>query len=233
MKKTSQRKEPLNESEKYAWFEKRFEELVHLFKFMNSTSEKMQLERLLTSVYDYARFRFDEERGHETLGFTEVYTILAGGLLSPDAAQHFEEKKLFFIDLRDHLRHRLEIIIDAVDSGKKEPLFAVQGLYEFKIKAQGKAHRMDFFVPDEQVRGAAPDLELEKRKADGKLLLLIRVLGLRPDRFGRCMRCGQFFYQDTARRKRYCSPKCAGAVRQRRYMSRKDAKEGGDVANLK
>ena len=78
---------------------------------------------------------------------------------------------------------------------------------------------MEFF--DGDYSEGSLDLEEEKRELDIRFAAFIRDLDLKPARFRKCMKCRKIFYQPTSRGKNYCSPRCAGAVRQLRYIKRK------------
>jgi len=72
-------------------------------------------------------------------------------------------------------------------------------------------------VPD---MGESDTLEREKTRLDTLLADLLKDLNLIPSRFRICRRCGNIFYQPTGRAKHYCSERCAGAVRQARFVEK-------------
>jgi hypothetical protein len=211
-----------------SFLQKRGDELWYFFKFLDSDPAKMGVKELLNWIYDYAQFRFEDVGTLPVLSFANLYSTLAGGLLSPGPEEHLEPKRQFFSELRRHLRSRVETIIDAADSKSKDVLFALEGALEVGIRAGGQDFRIDFVAADSHP-DAELDLEREKRTADEKFIRIVRELGLRPDRFGRCARCGNLFYQDTAKKRNYCSRRCAGALRQRRYIKRINEQKGGEV----
>ena len=74
-----------------------------------------------------------------------------------------------------------------------------------------------------------PSLNLkdEKYLADLVLVDLIQNLKLKPTHFRKCVRkqCNRFFYQTTQKKKKYCSDRCATAVRQKKHQALKNQEE--------
>lgn len=60
-----------------------------------------------------------------------------------------------------------------------------------------------------------------KKVIDLRLSELIRDLDLKPTRFRRCARCRSYFYQPTAKDRNFCSLRCAGTVRQARFLKKR------------
>jgi hypothetical protein len=64
------------------------------------------------------------------------------------------------------------------------------------------------------------DTKLEKRKAEALFIDAILNEGLIPSHFKRCENCKKFLYQQTKRKKEYCSNNCSSAARQRDYQKK-------------
>jgi hypothetical protein len=60
-----------------------------------------------------------------------------------------------------------------------------------------------------------------KKVIDLRISELIRDLDLKPTRFRRCERCRSYFYQPTAKDRNFCSLRCAGTVRQARFLKKR------------
>jgi hypothetical protein len=70
-----------------------------------------------------------------------------------------------------------------------------------------------------------PQLERIKHTIDIILINLINGLNFEAHRFKKCDRCNAFFYQPTAREKVFCSDKCANAIRQKKFRTRRKEKK--------
>ena len=118
--------------------------------------------------------------------------------------------KNFLIELRDHLIMRLESLEDG---------FEIEG----KLKVDFHYYELSslFVVPDLlEAYTTTFYLSTEQKRIDEKLFHLIYDLNLESYSIKKCLKCENYFYQATKRKKRYCAPKCAGAVRQQKYTQK-------------
>ena len=120
--------------------------------------------------------------------------------------------------VQKHLQERLDLITDGGAVGNETPLWKSRVVITFSSETvKGR------FVEKLSLDLAKLTSHLNKLKAivDLRLLELVRHLELKPHRFRRCDRCHAVFYQPTERVKNFCSSRCAGTVRQARYIKRK------------
>jgi len=125
------------------------------------------------------------------------------------------------VKLRDHLRRRFNQIIENADQIAEIPLFKIKVVVEFNVDPISNEFNA---VNSFRAKKTANDAKSFREALDWGLIELIRELQLKPKRFGRCQRCGAFFYQHTTRIKKFCSSRCAGTVRQARYVMRKSGR---------
>jgi hypothetical protein len=123
----------------------------------------------------------------------------------------------YFDRLQAHLRERLLRIIEDSEQLWEMPQWSLNGRLQLSIHGR-EGRFIESFVP----HGAASASEISKVRGltDLRLYELFRDLSLQPKRFRQCPRCKALFYQPTTRPKKYCSPTCAGTVRQARFRKR-------------
>ena len=129
-----------------------------------------------------------------------------------------------------HIASRIEVIIDACQSLWSQHLWKMEGSLSLTVipkNAPTASPERDIFSEEfsgkRKVKGKF--MEQEKARIDLALLDVIRDLDLRPSRFRKCPACLRYFYRPTSKEKNFCSPRCAGTMRQRRYIERKKDKE--------
>jgi hypothetical protein len=171
-----------------------------------------QLRWQLDAVQDFAKTELGNEADQQVQPFLRFLTRSA----SP--------RDLHWIDAelqtqteaaQTHLRQRLAQILGETTFGLEEALWQV--VVEFRM-----APIPDQFTRTISAAGAVSRLDALKAIIDWSLMELVRDLDLKPQRFRRCERCSAVFYQPTRRAKKFCSPRCAGTVRQARF--RKEGK---------
>ena len=124
--------------------------------------------------------------------------------------------------IQHHLRNRIFKIMEyMVKYPVKMPLWEMEGAIRLVIHPGD--HFSEMFtlqVEDfDDVNKQLTDL------VDLRLAELIRDLDLHAKRFRECLKCGELFYQPTSREKKYCSVKCAGAVRQARFQKKAERRD--------
>jgi len=117
-----------------------------------------------------------------------------------------------------HLRKRLHQIAGETTFGVEQSLWKVRASLTFsKAPIEGRYVERLSLDPAKRTN----DLKKLAAVVDLRLIELVRDLELKPQRFRHCDRCHVVFYQPTERVKNFCSPRCAGTVRQARYERRK------------
>ena len=133
-----------------------------------------------------------------------------------------------------HIASRIEVIIDACQSLWSQHLWKMDGYLSLTVIPKDSptaGPERDIFSEEfslkESVAGGF--LEQEKARLDLAFLEVIRDLDLRPSRFRKCPACRRYFYRPTSKEKNFCSPRCAGTMRQRRYIKRIHEQKEGKV----
>jgi hypothetical protein len=132
-----------------------------------------------------------------------------------------EKNNTYLERLQAHLQDRLLRIVEDSAQLWEMPQWSLSG--RLQLSLHGREGRfIESFVP----HGAASASEISKVRGltDLRLYELIRDLSLEPKRFRQCPQCKALFYQPTARPKEYCSPTCAGTVRQTRFRERRTSR---------
>lgn len=131
----------------------------------------------------------------------------------------------FLAELQKHLRRRINEIIRKTIYLVEMPLWKITGSLVFTV--EGVATRFRQRIQLRRVREGG-ELKVLKMAVDLALMLIIQDLCVPPERFRRCPQCKVYFYQPTARKKEYCSPRCNDAVRLERFLkNRQLAGKGG------
>jgi len=200
------------------------DDLELLLEFTNSNPMAMQPHELAGLAHLYSSFMADSKIGSNFLDTSEFYLKCTEGLSPKPSPEKLKEKQQFFGQVIEHARHLLADIIDGVLNEKEfDVLNHVPVGLKLKV-INGKIQSWYF------LSGKGPDQGLsvkhENDKIDVLLLNIINGLGSDIMRIRRCMKikCETFFWQPTKRKKNYCSQKCAGAVRQRKFMEGKPTK---------
>jgi hypothetical protein len=195
-----------------------------LLQFINSNPKEMQPHELAGLAHLYSSFMADGKIGSNFLDISEFYLKCTEGLTPKPSTETLKEKQQFFSEIIEHTRNILDSIIHGV---LNEEEFSVLDHVSVGIRLKvihGKIQSWYFLSS----KGPEKDLSLrhEKDKIDVLLLNIINALGSDLARIKRCNKegCNTFFWQLTKRPKNYCSQKCAGAVRQKKYMAGKPTK---------
>ncbi len=182
----------------------RREQLDLILQFGNSDLRANENDHLVRQFHDFLR------------------SVVTGHQEScPDLSSNENDDLIY--GLQKHLRARLEKIIHNTKLLWEMPLWKIAGSVEFTMDA-----REGRFYHRFHLRKIKPENELKalKRIIDLALIEIIRDLDSKPNRFRKCTRCGNYFYQPTERKKVYCSIKCGDAVR-----LQKNRKKGGENKN--
>jgi hypothetical protein len=144
-------------------------------------------------------------------GYLELLSMAHDGSTAITEATYLER-------LQAHLRERLLRIIEDSEQLWEMPQWSLNG--RLQLSLQGREGRfIESFVPHRAA--SSSDISKARGLTDLRLYELIRDLSLQPKRFRQCPLCKALFYQPTARPKEYCSPTCAGTVRQTRFRQRR------------
>ncbi len=195
-------------------------DLNTLFKLLNTDIGSMEGDSLRDLIHELAIFQTVEGVYPNLLEFTKHYERLAGKVGFESSQEAVLDRKKFLAELQAHVRSRVEQIISIADGQKRGVLLEILGTVDVVIENDRfwEEVKRDVVVTD--------PLEEEKVRFDTRLVDLLQHLDLRPSRFRKCVRCGNYFYQESERERLYCSIKCSAAVRQGKYLaSRKQGKK--------
>ena len=178
-------------------------ELDLLFDFVNADMTPSENQFLQTCILDH---------------------LLQHPALHPDNRSWRPDGNLFNImdALQRHLRSRLGAIIDNKLMLGEMALWQIGGSVKFTL------HPIENqFYEQFQIRKVKRGSEINALKKILNLWLIeiIRDLDFSPRRFGKCPRCGSFFYSSTLKERIYCSTRCGGAARQEKFRKERREKD--------
>ena len=171
-------------------------------------------------LYGYTGFLCQFRDRYPFLNRRSKQDQYVGYLTEVDSPQIYKERLDLFRKLQEHLHSKLEIITDGPSNGVKRPqLVQRAGTRRFFIDFE-----KDCFVESFWPKGADSDGELnlgqEKALAEAVFADMLREEALMPSRLKRCKRCGNFFYQHTAKERLYCSSTCSSYTQQQKFRKR-------------
>jgi hypothetical protein len=196
-------------------------DLDSLLQLINSDPLIMKAHELAGLAYLYSMFMADKKFDLNLIDFSEHYLKCIQGLDANHTPEILKEKRDFFSELRLHAEKSIQGIVEGV---AKEDEFEIQCSAPVGIRLKvtnGRIKSYYFLSSQEPDQGLS--LKHEKDKIDVLFLNIINALGSDLMRIKKCKKdgCDTFFWQPTNRDKNYCSQKCAGAVRQRRFVDGK------------
>lgn len=196
-------------------------DLESLLQVINSDPLGMSPHELVGLAYLYSMFMADKKFDLNLIDFSEHYLKCTEGLIPKPTPEILKEKQQFFSEIKAHAEKVIQVIVEGV---AKEKEFEIQCSAPVGIKLKvinGKIKSFYFLSSKGPEQGLA--LQHEKNKIDVLLLNVVSALGSDLMRIKKCKKdgCDTFFWQPTNRQKNYCSQKCAGAVRQKKYMDGK------------
>lgn len=189
------------------WMGERKRELDALLDFSNVEIPSLDGPEMARLIYS-CRF-FEQEAEWQSFVFASRDSV--------SDSRDLSGKKKTLLGLQGHLKRRLEKIISLTKKSEMGTISEVTGTMVFAVHPVKGRFQFELKQPG----GEVTPLEKEKIKLDFRLIDLIRVLGLKPGRFKRCLKCGHIFCQSTSKERVYCSPKCSGAARQVRFHKKR------------
>jgi hypothetical protein len=142
--------------------------------------------------------------------------------------QDLGRKKEALVELQGHFKAKLEKILRATKAGQETPILEIPGTTIFTAYPSKDRFLLDLKDDDKE----ADPLKKEKARLDLRFVDLVRILGLKPGRFKKCLECKRIFYQFTFKEKIYCSSQCSSAYRQSKFqqkLAHRDVKEGNVI----
>lgn len=196
-------------------------DLQSLLQLINSNPNAMKAHELVGLAHLYSMFMADIIFDLNLIDFSEHYLKCIEGLSPKPTPEILREKQDFFSAIRAHAEKIIQGIVDGV-AKEEEVEIKCNAQVGIKLKViNGKITSFYFLSSKGPDQGLS--LQHEKNKIDVLVLNIINALGSDLMRIKKCKKdgCDTFFWQPTNRQKEYCSQKCAGAARQKKYMDGK------------
>ena len=179
----------------------------------------------ISLLFEYSRFLGEFESKYPFIKAEEKYNHLISGLLDPSSYVNMPHRIEFFREVQQHLQSQVEKIMAAESTELNKagaPLISMKGNQEIYYDSESGTFT-GMFRP--VIKKEAPAHELDSGEEKQLLDLILSEImlnsGLRADRFRKCERCSNIFYQYTANEKIYCSTRCSNAERQLRHSLKK------------
>lgn len=199
-------------------------DLESLLQLINSNPMVMQAHELAGLAHLYCIVAADKHFDSNFLDVSEHYFKFTKDLNPTPTPKALTKTRRMFSDIRAHTKKIVEDIVNGVAQEK-----------EFEIKCDAPMGIMlkvinkkieGFYTLSDKGPKTSLSLSHEKNKISVLFLNITSALGSDLMRIKRCKKdgCDTFFWQPTKRPKNYCSQKCAGAVRQKKYMNGKTDK---------
>lgn len=198
--------------------------LQSLLQFINSNPMVMKAHELAGLAHLYSMLAADNHFNSNFLDFSEHYLKFAQDLTPTPTPKVLADTRRMFSEIRTHAKTIIQGIIDGV-ADEKEFEIKCDAPMGIRLKVINKKIKGYYTLFDE---GPKERISLihEKNKISVLLLNIVSALDSDIMRIKRCKKenCNTYFWQPTKRPKNYCSQKCAGAVRQKKYMNGKTDK---------
>lgn len=206
--------------------------LDDFIEFVNADIQPMDKADFVRLLIKYTDFLVQYEANYPFLNLREKNRRYIERVTHDESRESLEQTKNFTIQLQTHIRSRFQAIIDSVESksedkaGKKGSLIEMKGSRKVLIDPNNDRFLHGFW-PDKLRSDGKLDIEEEKDLADLIFSDYIQNNELLPSRFGKCAweKCMGFYYQRTAKERKYCSTRCANAANQAKFLAKQKKKK--------
>lgn len=203
--------------------------LDDFMEFVNADIQTMDKADFVRLLIKYTDFLGQYEANYPFLNLREKNRRYIERITYDESGESLEQTKDFTIQLQTHIRSRFQAIIYSVESGaedKTESLIEMKGSRKVLIDPNNDRFLHGFW-PDKLRSDGQLDIEEEKDLADLIFSDYIQNNELLPSRFGKCSweKCEGFYYQRTAKERKYCSTRCANAANQSKFLAKQKKKE--------
>lgn len=199
--------------------------LDDFMEFVNADIRPMDKADFVRIVIKYTDFLRQYEANYPFLKLREKNRRYIEGIMEDESRESLQQRKDLLIQLQTHIRSRFQAIINSVESetaGEADTLIDMKGSRKVLIDSNNNRFLYGFW-PDKLRSDGQLDIEKEKDLADLIFSDYIQNNELQPSRFGKCAweKCEGFYYQRTAKKRKYCSTKCANAANQAIFLAKK------------
>ncbi|MBW2662906.1 MAG: hypothetical protein JRD93_13165 [Deltaproteobacteria bacterium] len=203
--------------------------LEDFIEFVNADIQPMDKADFVRILIKYTEFLAQYEVNYPYLYLRDKYKIYIDGIMEAESREILNQRKDFFIQLQTHIRSRFQAIINAVESetaDESDTLIEMKGSRRVLIDPN-KDKFLYGFWPDKVRHDGQLDIKTEKNLADLIFLDYIQNNEFIPSRFGKCTwkKCEGFYYQRTAKKRIYCSTRCANASNQAKLLAKQKRSE--------
>lgn len=203
--------------------------LNNFIEFVNADIQPMDKADFVRILIKYTEFLGQYDANYPYLNLRDKYKRYTGGIMEDESREVLNHRKDFFIQLQSHIRSRLQVIINAVESGaagKAVTLIEMKGSRRVLIDPNYDRFLFGFWPGTVRSDGQL-DIKEEKDLADLVFLDYIQTNEFMPSRFGKCgwEKCEGFYYQRTAKKRIFCSTRCANASNQAKFLAKQKQKE--------
>ncbi len=203
--------------------------LEDFIEFVNADIQPMDKADFVRILIKYTEFLAQYEVNYPYLNLCDKYKIYIDGIMEAESREILNQRKDLLIQLQTHIRSRFQAIINAVESGtadESDTLIEMKGSRRVLIDPNEDKFLYGFW-PDKVRSDCQIDIGTEKDLADLIFSDYIQNNEFIPSRFGKCgwEKCKGFYYQRTAKERKFCSTRCANASNQAIFQAKQKQKE--------
>jgi len=203
--------------------------LDDFMEFVNADIQPMDKADFVRILIKYTNFLGQYDVNYPFLNLLGKNSRYIEGIMEAESRESLTQRKDFLVQLQTHIRMRFQAIINSVESvtaGEYVTLIDMQGSRRILIDSNTDRFLYGFW-PDKVRSDNQLDIDAEKDLADLIFSDYIQNNELLPSRFGKCSweKCEGFYYQRTAKKRIYCSTKCANAANQAKFLAKQKKKK--------
>jgi len=197
-------------------------------EFVNADIRPMDKADFVRILIKYTDFLGQYEANYPFLNLLGKNSRYIEGIMEAESHEILKQRKDFLVQLQTHIRSRFQAIINSVKSvtaGETDKLIDMKGSRRILIDPN-KDRFLYGFWPDKVRSDDQLDIDAEKELVDLIFSDYIQNNELLPSRFGKCAweKCEGFYYQRTAKKRIYCSTRCANATNQAKFLAKQKKK---------
>ena len=203
--------------------------LEDFIEFVNADIQPMDKADFVRILIKYTEFLAQYEVNYPFLNLLKKNRRYIEGIMEDEYRESLQQRKDLLIQLQTHIRSRFQAIINAVESGtanEADTLIEMKGSRRVLIDPNEDKFLYGFW-PDKVRSDCQLDIGTEKDLADLIFSDYIQNNEFIPSRFGKCgwEKCNGFYYQRTAKERKFCSTRCANASNQAIFQAKQKRSE--------
>ena len=203
--------------------------LDDFMEFVNADIQPMDKADFVRILIKYTDFLSQYEANYPFLNHSVKNSRFIEEIMGAESYEILKQRKDFLIQLQTHIRSRCQAIINSVGSvtaDKVDSLIEMKGSRRVLIDPNNDRFLYGFW-PDKVRSDNQLNIDAEKELVDLIFSDYIQNNELLPSRFGKCAweKCEGFYYQRTAKDRKFCSTRCANAANQAKFLAKKKKKK--------